>query len=168
MMTAARKLNLVSIDDYLAGELVSRVKHEYLAGVTTSDGPTRVAEAVALAQQLVGGESNVQIILLTDGCAKGMDEIVKNEDKKYDNVQIVSVGQRTGNVAITAFQVRRSLLDPIGYEILVEVVNHSDDPVECRFEIDLNGSVIDVVPFEKVPLLKVSVTVVFAASKVPY
>jgi hypothetical protein len=130
----------------LTGHL--RTLHEYLAGVTASDGPTRVAEAVALAQQLVGGESNVQIILLTDGCAKGMDEIVKNEDKKYDNVQIVSVGQRTGNVAITAFQVRRSLLDPIGYEILVEVVNHSDDPVECRFEIDLNGSVIDVVPLK--------------------
>jgi Uma2 family endonuclease len=32
-MTAARKWNLVSVDDYLAGELVSPVKHEYLAGV---------------------------------------------------------------------------------------------------------------------------------------
>jgi hypothetical protein len=125
----------------LTGHL--RTLHEYLAGVTPSDGPTRVAEAVALAEQLVGGESNVQIIVLTDGCAKGIDEIVKKE-----NVQVVPVGGRTGNVAITAFQVRRSLLDPIGYEILVEVVNHSDDPVECRFEIDLNGSVIDVVPLK--------------------
>ena len=32
-MTAAEKLNLVSVDDYLAGELVSPVKHEYIAGV---------------------------------------------------------------------------------------------------------------------------------------
>jgi Uma2 family endonuclease len=32
-MTAATKLNLVSVDDYLAGELVSPVKHEYLGGV---------------------------------------------------------------------------------------------------------------------------------------
>ncbi len=32
-MTAARKLNLVSIEDYLAGELVSPIKHEYLGGV---------------------------------------------------------------------------------------------------------------------------------------
>lgn len=32
-MTAAEKLNLISIDDYLAGELVSPVKHEYLGGV---------------------------------------------------------------------------------------------------------------------------------------
>src|SRR5262249_18348054 len=32
-MTAALKLNLVSVEDYLAGELVSPVKHEYLGGV---------------------------------------------------------------------------------------------------------------------------------------
>ncbi len=32
-MTAAKKLNLVSVEDYLAGELVSPIKHEYLGGV---------------------------------------------------------------------------------------------------------------------------------------
>jgi Uma2 family endonuclease len=32
-MTAAGKLNLVSVDDYLAGELTSPIKHEYLGGV---------------------------------------------------------------------------------------------------------------------------------------
>jgi Uma2 family endonuclease len=32
-MTAALKLNLVSVEDYLAGELVSPVKHEFLGGV---------------------------------------------------------------------------------------------------------------------------------------
>lgn len=32
-MTAAEKLNLVSVEDYLAGELISPVKHEYLGGV---------------------------------------------------------------------------------------------------------------------------------------
>jgi Uma2 family endonuclease len=32
-MTAARKWNLVSVEDYLAGELNSPVKHEYVGGV---------------------------------------------------------------------------------------------------------------------------------------
>ncbi|MFL5339837.1 MAG: Uma2 family endonuclease, partial [Gemmataceae bacterium] len=32
-MSAASKRNLVSVDDYLAGELTSPVKHEYLGGV---------------------------------------------------------------------------------------------------------------------------------------
>src|SRR3954468_988156 len=33
VMTAAKKLNLISVDDYLAGELVSPIKHEYVGGV---------------------------------------------------------------------------------------------------------------------------------------
>jgi Uma2 family endonuclease len=32
-MSAAKKLNLISVEDYLAGELVSQIKHEYLGGV---------------------------------------------------------------------------------------------------------------------------------------
>jgi Uma2 family endonuclease len=32
-MSAAKKLNLISVEDYLAGELVSPIKHEYLGGV---------------------------------------------------------------------------------------------------------------------------------------
>jgi Uma2 family endonuclease len=32
-MTAIRKPDLLSVDDYLAGELVSEIKHEYLGGV---------------------------------------------------------------------------------------------------------------------------------------
>jgi Uma2 family endonuclease len=32
-MSTAKQLNLVSVEDYLAGELVSPIKHEYLGGV---------------------------------------------------------------------------------------------------------------------------------------
>jgi Uma2 family endonuclease len=32
-MTAAKKLNLISVDDYLAAEFDSQIKHEYLGGV---------------------------------------------------------------------------------------------------------------------------------------
>jgi Uma2 family endonuclease len=32
-MTAARKLQRISVDDYLAGELVSPIKHEYVGGI---------------------------------------------------------------------------------------------------------------------------------------
>jgi hypothetical protein len=124
-----------------------RTLHEHLAAVPASDGPTRLAESVALAGRLVnddkGEQKHVQVIVLTDGCAKDFAEIAK-----MDHVQIVGVGQHTGNVGITAFQARRSLLDPIGYEILAEVVNYSDDEVECRFEIDLNGDPIEVVPLK--------------------
>ncbi len=124
-----------------------RTLHEHLAAVPASDGPTRLAESVALAERLInedkGEQKHIQIIVLSDGCAQKFPDIIQME-----HVQVVGVGQRTGNVAITAFQARRSLLDPIGYEILAEVVNYSDEEVECRLEIDLNGDLIEVAPLK--------------------
>src|SRR5438445_4284086 len=118
-----------------------------LGTVKPTDGPTRVHEAVALARRLIAEQKEeqkrVQVVVLTDGCVEGVEKLVEADD-----VRLVRVGERTGNVAITRFQVRRSLLDPVGYEILAEVVNHADEPVECRFEIELNGDAVDVVPLK--------------------
>jgi Uma2 family endonuclease len=33
LMSTAKKLDLVTVDDYLAGELISPIKHEYLGGI---------------------------------------------------------------------------------------------------------------------------------------
>jgi Uma2 family endonuclease len=41
-MTAALKWNLISVEDYLAGELVSPIKHEYLGGVVHAMAGGRV------------------------------------------------------------------------------------------------------------------------------
>ena len=124
-----------------------RTLHEHLAAVPSTDGPTRLAEAVALAGRLINDDKaeqkHVQVIVLTDGCAEDVRTLAEK-----GNVQFVAIGQHTNNVAITAFQARRSLLDPIGYEILAEVVNYSDEPVECRFEIELNGDAIEVEPLK--------------------
>ena len=55
-MTAAKKLNLVSVEDYLAGELVSPVKHEYLGGVVyaMAGGTPAHAELSATMLRLLG------------------------------------------------------------------------------------------------------------------
>ena len=66
-------------------------------------------------------------------------------------VRLHPIGQNTPNVGITQFQVRRSLLDPMGYEILIEVVNASDEPAECRLDLDLNDLPVDVVPLKLSP-----------------
>ncbi len=55
------------------------------------------------------------------------------------------------NVGITQFQARRSLVDPIGYEVLVEVRNASDQFVSGRLELELDGIPIDVIPLKLKP-----------------
>jgi Uma2 family endonuclease len=48
-MTAAEKLNLISVEDYLAGELTSQVKHEYLGGmVYAMAGATNAHNIIAV------------------------------------------------------------------------------------------------------------------------
>ena len=84
--------------------------------------------------------------MLTDGGFDGAAELARQED-----VELIALGKKTGNVGITRLQARRSLLDPIGYEILVEVVNASDEPVSCRLELDLDDDPIDVVPLTLAP-----------------
>jgi hypothetical protein len=43
--SAALKLNLVSVDDFLAGELVSPIRHEYLGGVVYAMAGARNAHS---------------------------------------------------------------------------------------------------------------------------
>jgi Uma2 family endonuclease len=45
-MTAAEKLNLISVDDYLAGELESPIKHEYIGGVVYAMAGARNAHNI--------------------------------------------------------------------------------------------------------------------------
>ena len=124
-----------------------------LAKIAPTDGPTRVKEAVELGRRLLADQSDPKnkgrssVYVLTDG---GFDDSAKLAES--GDVKILGVGsKKTGNVGISKFQVRRSLIDPIGYQILVEVVNASDAVVETRLEMDLDGSAVDVVPLKLEP-----------------
>jgi hypothetical protein len=124
-----------------------RTLRQALDAVPATDGPTRVQEAVTLARRLlVEPQGRHQIVVVTDAAFDGAAELAKEE-----KVELLLVGRRTPNLGITRMQARRSLLDPIGYEILVEVVNASDDPAECRLELDLDDEPIDVVPLQLKP-----------------
>ena len=119
--------------------------------VPATDGPTRVAAAFTLARQLLGDpeeQKRCEVIVLTDGRFEDAGSDALRTALTEPDVRLIVVGERTGNVGITQFQVRRSLLDPIGYEILVEVTNASDEAVECRLEMNLNDEVVDVVPLK--------------------
>ncbi len=125
-----------------------RTLREALAGVRPGEGPTRLADAIAVARRLVaegeGGGKESRIVVLTDGCAEDAARLSAAE-----NVRFVTVGGRAANVGITRFQVRRSSIDPLGYEVLAEVTNQSDEPTEdFRLAVTLNGDPVDVKPLK--------------------
>ena len=117
-----------------------------LTGARQTDGPGAAPAALALARRLVAGRENGRVLLLTDSDDKS--SAWGAGDAADDGVTLLPFGKAGGNVAITAFQTRRSLTDPVGYEILVEVSNFSDEPAECRLDLDLAGAPVDVIPLE--------------------
>src|SRR3954452_10188964 len=114
-----------------------------LASIEPTDGPTRVTAAIDLGKRLLADAKHGRVIVLSDGCFPESDKLA--DDKL---VELRTTGTRAPNLGITNFQVRRSLLDPIGYEILTEVTNASEEPVECRLDIDLNDAPVDVIPLK--------------------
>jgi hypothetical protein len=114
-----------------------------LQSIPATDGPTRVHDAVDLARRLLGDHPRGSVVLCSDGCFENVESL-----RNLPNLDWRVVGRSSSNVGITRWQVRRSLVDPIGYEILAEVSNLSEEAVQCRLEIDLNGLPVDVLPLE--------------------
>jgi hypothetical protein len=123
-----------------------RTLKDAVESIPATDGPTRVAEAVDLARRLLAGRQNGQIIVLTDAAFPQAESVAKSE-----KVTWLPVGGKAANVGITRFQVRRSLIDPIGYEVLAEVTNSGEKPVDTRLDLELAGEVIDAVPITLQP-----------------
>ncbi len=118
-----------------------------LASIVACDAPTHVDEAVLLARRLLSGSDKVpHIVVISDFGFASAKDLTGQAD-----IELIAVGEKTANLGITRLQARRSLLDPIGYEILVEVQNASDEPASFRLELDLNDDPIDVVPLSLAP-----------------
>lgn len=129
-----------------------------LRDTKVSDNPTNLDAAIELGKELVGEHPHGEVLVFTDGCVDG--EITKVEvppvpdseaTKKQALVNRAIFGTRANNVGITQLQVRRSLVDPLGYEALVAVSNASDKGVECRLELELDGVPVDVIPLKLKP-----------------
>ena len=114
------------------------------------DTPANLGSAVELADQLLGDAPNGQVIVFTDQ-ATPKNTKPDNEPKKATAVEYRAFGSNASNVGITQFQTRRSMVDAVGYELLVEVRNASDQPIQCRLEIELDERPVDIFPLKLQP-----------------
>ena len=149
--------------------------------IKISDNPTNLKDAIELGRQLVGQHPHGQLIVLTDGAVDLLqvaeltaDEVANRstdapppDNPRFDrarstaNVIPLKKGSpppefrifatEANNVGITQLQVRRSLVDPLGYEILASLRNASSQAVACRLELTLDDIPIDVIPLRLKP-----------------
>lgn len=111
--------------------------------IEQTDAPSALAETVLAAKRLLISDTRSSIYVLTDGCDPVSETLSQDE-----SLSLIGYGTAQDNQAITQFQVRRSLLDAIGYQTLIEVTNFSDKPYKGRLELSLEDQLVDVVPLE--------------------
>jgi hypothetical protein len=124
------------------------------------DTTANIESAVALAKQLIGDSAsglslngqgpNGQIVVFSDRADRDATNPA-SEAKQAIAVEYRKFGTRASNVGITQFQTRRSMVDALGYELLVEVHNASDEPIQCRLEIELEQRPVDILPLKLQP-----------------
>jgi hypothetical protein len=128
-----------------------------LRDIKTSDNPTELDGAIELGKQLVGNHPHGQVIVFSDFCATPPDSTsaptptpaeAQSAAPPEVEIEYRSFATPAANVGITQFQVRRSLIDPLGYEILVAVRNASPSAVSCRVELELDGLPVDILPID--------------------
>lgn len=107
-----------------------------LATIQPAAGAGSLVDAISLADRLLLETSGGSITVLTDG------EPASAETE--NRVEVVAVGGSAQNVGITDLQVRRTLTDATGYELLLEVGNFGSDSVEVTIDLTLNDQLIDV------------------------
>jgi hypothetical protein len=120
-----------------------RTLQHAIDAIEPTDSPTRVPAAIELARRLLADHAHPRIVLVSDGCFVEAKTLADEQ-----HVELITVGTKAANVGITQFQARRSLVDTIGYQVQLEVQNFSDEPAECRLEIDLDETPVDVLPLK--------------------
>jgi hypothetical protein len=121
------------------------------------DAPTRLLDALKLADTLVRGQGDAEIHLFSDGAIDDLTELEKNRLP----VVYHRVGKRGDNVGIVALDVRANPDDASQKAVYVAVLNHSEQrrsvPVELLFDGSrVDGKTLELPPGETAPLVFVA------------
>lgn len=118
-----------------------------LQAAVPSDSPTRLTEALKLAQPLVRDRVGGEIHLFSDGAVSGLEEF------EFEGLNVVfhRVGQRAENAGIVTLDVRSNPEDPTRRALFTSVFNASSNIVRTEVELLLDGQLVEARPVEIPP-----------------
>lgn len=121
-----------------------------LAKIEVTATGTSYREAVEFAVNALRDVKNGEVIVFSDGAGQtqieGASEL--GGDWLPDDLQIrhVRVGEASGNLAVTSFNVRRYVSNKLDYELFVSLRSYFERPVEAEIEIWADGQLVDTKP----------------------
>ena len=104
-----------------------------------TDSPTRLVEALKMAESLTRDKTGAEVHLFSDGAAPGLSEI---ENKGLPLVYHV-VGQRANNLGIVSLDVRPNPEDPSRRAIFTSVANSSPDEQKTEIELRFDDQLLE-------------------------
>lgn len=137
-------------------ETDKRVLQQRLAGLTPTESSSTLSEALTLAEAymqhevVVGGDNQAalavtpaRVVVLTDGNIEDAGRLtVRN--LPTDDLQVVSIGQRSDNVAIVSMDAQRNFDQPALLEVFAAIRNFGPERVTLDANLYIDDQNVDV------------------------
>jgi hypothetical protein len=114
-----------------------------LDGLSPTAEQADFKDACRMAAEMAQSQKGVEIVLVTDGAIPAED-VKSLAGFGPEVVKLVKVGEKSGNLGITNFSVRKNLDSPTDYEAMVTLLNTFEDAKKVEVELLLNGGVFDI------------------------
>ena len=114
-----------------------------LAEIQVSATGTRYEQALSFAADSLRDKKRGELVILSDGASFEPEVMEQVEFAETTTVRHLKVGESAGNVAITAFSVRRYLANKLDYELFVGMKNLFERDVEVELQIWADGRQVD-------------------------
>jgi len=115
--------------------------------IIPSDGVSSLAEAIIVAQAFaqspgveadyMTAEEPAQLILLSDGQIRDLDQLVVGADE----LTFHCMGESRQNVAVITMQARRSYENPDEVSVFATLANYDAAPITCDVQLSINNNV---------------------------
>ncbi|QDG54124.1 VWA domain-containing protein [Persicimonas caeni] len=117
---------------------------------TTATG-TSYKDALGFAADSLRDTSNGHLVLISDGSGLSEETFEEFDFGEGTKLTHLKIGESSGNVAVTAFNVRRYVANKLDYELFVQVKNYFDRAVEAELQIHADGRLVDTKPLSLQP-----------------
>lgn len=127
-----------------------------LARVQPTDTRADFPRALRFAADTLRGATKPEIVVVSDGALGEAHDALGDVHLGDIKLSSLKVGDRGKNVAVTNFSVRRYPLDKSRYEVMLEVTNTHEEPIEVELSLLGDGDLVDVTrlklgPKERLP-----------------
>jgi len=115
--------------------------------LSAADTRADLERGLSFARDSLRGLPKAEIVLVSDGALGDVSAESQRVDLSGIALSYLPIGQSGMNVAISEFSVRRYPLDKARSEVMLEVANTSDQPVQVELTLLGDGAIIDVSRF---------------------